>query len=176
MTAPLTVRLFWLGLAMVAVVAVLLRLIPVTTPSGVAEAEPLNLPQISAAEARATQYGESGVVIGERNPFDQSGERWTPQAVVVERPATEARRRGAPQGIRGLFKVPGVEGVLTDDGFVSVGGTVDGAQVERVDADEVMFSLDRDATATWVNTERNRRREAFEKRGLNLNAEKDRTP
>ena len=57
-----------------------------------------------------------------------------------------------------------------------VGETVQGVRVQKVEREEVTFSLDRNETATWVNAERDRRRKAFERRGLHLGNEEDRTP
>ena len=176
MTRAVMVRLFWGGLVILVTAALLLRVVPVAAPTNPEDVEPLNMPDFGGVDAVVAEYGDSGILVGERNPFDPKGDRWTAAPITEERVASKAPRRGAPGGIRGVFKVPGVEGVLTDDGFISVGETVQGVRVQKVEREEVTFSLDRNETATWVNAERDRRRKAFERRGLHLGNEEDRTP
>jgi len=175
MTGPLGIRLCWAGLLLVAALTVALRLAPVSTASSPGPVEPLQLPDVGGADAATVEYGDSGVLVSERNPFDPQGLRWTPKAAPAPQraKASVAPAPGAPSGIKGVFQIPGVEGVFVADGFISLGETVQGARVQRVDPEAVVFSLDGKRTATWANTEREQRKKQFRELGLPLNGPLD---
>lgn len=92
-----------------------------------AVAAPLQLPAIAmpAMEAHAQ------AVFPARNVFDPDGKAWLPAPAVaadgkgkaVEPPASQAR---------GLIQLPGVEGVLTDNGFVGAGQLLPEGSLKRV--------------------------------------------
>jgi hypothetical protein len=94
------------------------------------EAIPLQLPTI--ALPRATTH--PAVAFPDRNVFDPDGVRWLPPAPV----AADAKPK-APEPVlasaRGLIVLPGLQGVLTDNGFVSQGQALPEGPLRRITED-----------------------------------------
>jgi len=74
--------------------------------------------------------------VPENNFFDLKGEHWF--SVVREKPTFKAGKRVKLQGI---VKLSGVEGVLTDQGFVLVGQMLNGGRLLRVEKGKAIIDV-----------------------------------
>jgi len=72
----------------------------------------------------------------ENNFFDLKGEHWF--SVVREKPTFKAGKRLKLQGI---VKLSGVEGVLTDQGFVLIGQMLNGGRLLRVEKGKAIIEV-----------------------------------
>lgn len=97
-------------------------------------ADTLSVPSYSPPAQVAVDYP----VIG-RNVFDPSGQAWQ-TSEKAKRFAGNAAPAAANGDIKGVIKIPGVEGVLMGKEFVPVGKSLLGGNLEKVEGGKAQIS------------------------------------
>jgi len=96
-------------------------------PEAPAQVEPMQLPSFAVPDLLRRPLP----AMPTRNVFDQDGKPWEPAPIAAsgkeQKPAASV-----VAAAHGLIQLPGIEGVLTDTGFVSDGQTLPDGQLKRV--------------------------------------------
>ena len=120
------------------------------------QATPVPVSRAEIPEPRTIEPG-----LPSRNVFDPGGRPWRP-AVGKPTVVTTPAKAPAPRGrFRGLVRLGGVEGVFTDDGFVTVGGEVQGGRLEAVEDGKAVVRTSEGVRELPINPDREDRRDAL---------------
>lgn len=132
--------------------------------------EAQRLPEVDSLQVAALpEVGdplEVTLVVPDRNPFSSSGEPWTPPEPEKKVEAKPVEALPPLAGVRGLLLLPNLEGALTDQGWVKVGGQWGGATVQSVEGDQVVLRYGAGEKRVDVRKDRPERLEAMKKMGL----------
>jgi len=134
------------------------------------DVKPISVPgKIDDALAVPPEYA---IDIPQWNPFDPNGEAWTlvpKRAVEVEKKSVSPPQTVQVEGVTGLLRLPGLQGVITEQGFIEVGELFSGAEVRRVGDGEAVFSaVGKGDLVIRIDPKRDERRASFRAAGMPL--------
>ena len=169
MNAYILVRILWAGLVLIGVAAVVLVLMPAEVKSGADNVAPIPVPGAGQNGGHNLLAGYVDVALPQWNVFDPEGKPWKLQREAPRQPKTvEAKKPDSfkLEGVKGILQLPGLDGMVTEKGFVEVGETYEGARIREVQSGSVIFTAKGKEQILTVNPERDKRRASFEQFGL----------
>ncbi len=166
---PLIVRALWAALAMLGIASALLLVVRPTLDPEIDSIVPISVAEMKPDLGADTVRGPVFVMLPEWNIFAENGEPWQ-QVQAPAAAATPDRVRKAQKfnadGIKGSLRMPGLEGVMTDQGFVAVGGSLEGAEILSLQNGEIVVSTSGQEQSVVVNPTRQQRKAKFEAIGF----------
>lgn len=132
------------------------------------DVKPISVP--GAVDNGVAVLPEQTSDIPQWNPFDPKGEPWS---LVRRKPDEVKRQQVSPQqtiqveGVTGVLRLPGLQGVMTDQGFVEVGELFSGAEVRQIGDGVAVFSVaGKGEQVIRIDPERDKRRASFQALGM----------
>lgn len=167
-------RILWL-VAILSVAGLGLIMLSPVNLEGLAgfNVKPISVPgAVGVVDDAADVPMEQLIDIPRWNPFDPNGEQWTParkQPVAAKKKQISAQQQVKVEGVTGILRLPGLQGVITDKGFIEVGEVFSGAEVRQVGDGEAVFSVSgKDELVIRINPQRDERRDSFRALGMPL--------